>query len=317
MRILAIDGGGIRGLVAARVLEAIETEVQKQTGRRLVECFDLVTGTSTGGIIALALTRPGPGGGPLHSAAEVAQFYREEGPKIFSRSLWRRLVTVWGLLGPRYGEKGVEGAFERFFGDTRLSEAVRPVLIPAYALEQGKPFFFRSARAGKDPAQDLPMRDVARATSAAPTYFPPKRLDAGAFSDGGLFADNPALCAVAEVVADGASIADCSVVSVGTGELTPSVSYGRVRGWGALRWILVMFDVVTDGVDDTVSYQLSQVLGDDRAFRLQTALQNASNSLDDASKDNLDELEREAKTVIASQAAQIKRVCSMLGTASA
>src|SRR3954464_5298965 len=94
MKVLSIDGGGIRGLIPALVL----AEIERRTGRATAELFDLIAGTSTGGILACGLTCPGEGGRPRHSAEELAELYRTEGPRIFDRSLIRRITTAEGLL---------------------------------------------------------------------------------------------------------------------------------------------------------------------------------------------------------------------------
>ena len=97
MKVLSIDGGGIRGLIPALVL----AEIERRTGRRIAEMVDLVAGTSTGGILACGLTRPGPGGAPLYSAEDLAAIYVEEGPRIFHRGLLKRIFSVEGLIDER------------------------------------------------------------------------------------------------------------------------------------------------------------------------------------------------------------------------
>src|SRR5436190_14355285 len=198
-RILSIDGGGIRGIIPATVL----AEVERRTGRPIAALFDLIAGTSTGGIIALALTAPGPGSGPRLSAEDVVGLYLEEGPRIFSRSVLRTVLSVDGLLDERYSDAGLEAALRRYLGDAMLADAITPVLVTAYALEERRPFFFKSRRAEAQPARDYPMRAVARATSAAPTYFEPEAVlsDRGGtvgLVDGGVCVMNPAMSAYAE-----------------------------------------------------------------------------------------------------------------------
>src|SRR5436305_15011351 len=119
VRVLSIDGGGIRGVIPAVVL----SEIERRTGRSVPDLFDLVAGTSTGGISALGLTAPGEGGAPRWRAADLLELYRHEGGHIFSRSLWQRVRTVDGALGPRYAVRGLEAALERYFGDVRLRDA--------------------------------------------------------------------------------------------------------------------------------------------------------------------------------------------------
>ena len=178
MRVLAIDGGGIRGIIPALVL----AELEDRTGRRAADLFDLVAGTSTGGILAAALTRPGGEGGPgqdahpRYSARDLLGLYEAEGPEIFDRSLLKRIRSVDGWLDERYDDDGLEAALRRYLDGTRLSDALTDVLITAYEIERRDAFFFRSARARADPTYDFTLADACRATTAAPTYFEPARV---------------------------------------------------------------------------------------------------------------------------------------------
>ncbi|HEY8581871.1 MAG TPA: patatin-like phospholipase family protein, partial [Capillimicrobium sp.] len=191
MRVLSIDGGGIRGIIPVTVLAALE----QRAGRPTSALFDLVAGTSTGGILALALNVPDAEGSARWSAAAVLDLYREEGPQIFSRSLGRRITSVDGLLDDRYGNDNLREALRRYLGDTTVGEALTPALVTAYDLVARKPRFFKSWRP-EDAA--VPMALAAEATSAAPTYFEPVLVDGAPLIDGGVFAGNPAMCAYAE-----------------------------------------------------------------------------------------------------------------------
>ena len=123
MKVLCIDGGGIRGLIPALVL----AEIERRIGRRIGELVDLVAGTSTGGILACGLTRPGPDGRPLYSAEELAGIYVEEGPKIFHRSLLKRIFSVGGWIDERYDDDGLNAALERYLGDGAALRRARDV----------------------------------------------------------------------------------------------------------------------------------------------------------------------------------------------
>lgn len=201
-RILCIDGGGIRGIIPAAVL----AELEQRTGRAISDCFDLIAGTSTGGIIALALTRPDPRGRPQYSAADVLGFYQEVGPTIFARDPLHRAATLESLAGPRFASGPLRRALAEYFGDTRLSEALRDVLVTSYDIERREPFFFKSHYARTQPERDFAMRDVAAATAAGPTYFEPVRVQTKdhvgyrALVDGGVFANNPTMCAWVEAL---------------------------------------------------------------------------------------------------------------------
>ena len=314
MRILAIDGGGIRGLIPAVVL----AELEHRTGRRTAELFDFIAGTSTGGILACALTRPGDDGAPAFGATDLIGLYESEGPEIFHRSLLKRIESAEGYLDERYDDSGLNAALRRYLGAARLSETLTDVFITAYEIERRQAFFFRSTRARTEPTYDFALVDAARATAAAPTYFEPARVRdaAGAASyaliDGGVFALNPAMVAYAELAAAGRRDQIELVVSLGTGAHTRKLPFGEVRGWGQLEWARPIIDVVFDGVAQTVDFELDQLLPDGRYVRLQTLLQEASDDLDDASDRNLEALRREGSRLVEERSADLDRIAAAL-----
>ncbi|HYM57318.1 MAG TPA: patatin-like phospholipase family protein [Solirubrobacteraceae bacterium] len=311
MKVLSIDGGGIRGLIPALVL----AEVERRTRRPTAELFDLVAGTSTGGILACALTRPGADGGPAFSAEELSEVYLTEGPEIFNRSLLKRVLSVEGFLDERYEDDGLEAALERYLDDARLSGALCDLLVTAYDIKDRFAFFFRSARARSDPTYDFSLRDVARATAAAPTYFEPVEVTdtAGARTypliDGGVFANNPALCAYTDVMAAGGGLD--VLASLGTGSQTRSYDVAAVRRWGQVQWARPVLDMVFDGVSDTIDFELG-ALAADRYVRLQVELRYARDDLDDASEGNLRRLRGEGERLIAERTADIEALCERL-----
>lgn len=301
MRILSIDGGGIRGLIPARVLEQLEAD----TGRPVADLFDLVAGTSTGGILACALTARGTDGGPRHAAGVLPGLYLTEGPGIFRRSLGRRVTTLDGLIDERHDARGLEAALERYLGGgALLSQASPRLLVTTYDLHAREPFLFKSWRTAEDGREAL-LTDVARSTAAAPTYFEPllwRSPDGGperSLVDGGVFATNPALCAYAEAQRL-APDEDHVVLSLGTGRLQEPIRHEDARGWGLARWIRPVIDVVFDGVADTVEYQLEHLVGD-RQLRLQTQLPRDV-ALDDASPQALATLDDVASGLLAGPA---------------
>ena len=314
MRVLAIDGGGIRGMIPAVVL----AEIERRSGRRTAELFDLIAGTSTGGILACGLTRPGESGGPTFTAADLIGLYESEGPEIFHRSLLKRIESVEGYLDERYDDRGLNAALRRYLDGTRLSQAVADIFVTAYDIERRQAFFFRSSRARTDPGYDFAYVDVARATAAAPTYFEPARVrdaaSAAEYSliDGGVFALNPAMAAYAELAATGHAAEIELVVSLGTGSHTRPLHYEDVRGWGQLEWARPLVDVVFDGSAQTVEFELLQLLGPERYVRFQTDLTEASDDLDDASDRNLEALRREGTRLVERQSADIDRVVEAL-----
>jgi uncharacterized protein len=316
VRILAIDGGGIRGLIPAVVL----ADLERRTGRRTAEMFDLIAGTSTGGILACGLTRPGADGTPAFTAADLIGLYESEGPEIFHRSLIKR-VSVEGYADERYDDSGLNAALGRYLDGTRLSQAVTDLFITAYDVERRLALFFRSSRARTDPTYDFTFVDAARATSAAPTYFEPVRVSdvAGASSyaliDGGVFALNPAMCAYAELAATGRRDEIGLVVSLGTGSHTRRLPFEDVRGWGRIDWPRPLVDVVFDGQAETADFELGQVLGPERYVRLQAQLTEASDDLDDAGDRNLEALRREGNRLVEDRAGDLDRLARLLTAA--
>jgi uncharacterized protein len=313
VKVLCIDGGGIRGLIPALVL----AEIELRTGRRMAEMVDFVAGTSTGGILACALTRRGPDGKPLFSAEELAGIYVEEGPRIFRRSLLKRVFSVEGWIDERYEDDGLNAALERYLGDAVLSDALTDVLVTAYDIHDRFAFFFRSQRARINPTYDFPLAQVARATSAAPSYFEPAQVTdrAGARTypliDGGIYAVNPSMCAYTDVVAAGRANRLELMLSLGTGAHTRAYTFEETRGWGQLGWARPGLDMVFDGVADTIEFEAGTLMGD-RYVRLQTRLDLASDDLDDASQSNLADLRTEAERLIVASTSELDRVCAIL-----
>jgi uncharacterized protein len=291
MKALAIDGGGIRGLIPALVL----AEIEKRTGRRMATMLDLIAGTSTGSILACALAHPDP-----KPAAEIADIYVNDGPKIFDRSALKVITSADGNLDEKYDEKGLVASLRAHLGTARLADATVLTMVTTYDLQARCALLFRSDK------DDVSMVDAAHASSAAPTYFEPLRLGARTLVDGGVAAINPALYAYAE----GRGRPDL-LLSLGTGELTRPLPYEKVKDWGRLEWAPVIVDVVFDAGSDAVEMQLDALMGS-AYIRLQTRLDHASDALDDASPKNLAALRREAEELIAERSADIDRACALL-----
>jgi patatin-like phospholipase/acyl hydrolase len=302
MRVLSIDGGGIRGLIPALVLE----ELERRAERRVFELFDLIAGTSTGAILACALCAPDP-----LPAVRVAALYEEEGPEIFSRSIFQRIRSADGLLDEKYDSATLDGVLARFLSDKRLSRTRPDLVVPAYDTAGPAPFFFKTTDARESPEDDFPLSVVARASSAAPTYFEPSAVDGRALVDGGVFAANPAMSAWAEAVRfqPGAEVV---LLSLGTGERTRRRTFDEIEDWGLLEWARPLLDVVFDGISDAVDYQLRHALGEGRYWRFQVELTRASDALDDATDENLRALRAQAEELIAARSADLDAVIALL-----
>ncbi len=177
-KILSIDGGGIRGVIPAVVLEYLE----HVTGKSVSSCFDLVVGTSTGGIIAAGLTVPDSSGKPKYSASDMLEIYTKHGGEIFERSFWRGITSLGGLADEQYSEERLEQLLADYFKDTTLKDCLKPIVLTTYDIERRKPYFFKTRRAKDQPDRNHYLRDATRATSAAPTFFEPEE---GIFQEAG------------------------------------------------------------------------------------------------------------------------------------
>lgn len=318
LRVLALDGGGIRGVIPATLL----AEIEKRTGKRIADTFDLIAGTSTGGILALGLTTPHLNDETKqpYTADDLIGMYEQNGKTIFSRSLGHRLITLFGLLGSKYAVRGLDTTLARYFGDSRLKDAVAEVLITSYDLETRESWFFARHKARDDGANDFPMVRVARATSAAPTYFRPERLTESSQAgmiDGGVHSNNPAMCAWVETVKlyDDRDV-DVIVVSLGTGRVKTPISFGKARVWGLIGWVRPLFGIFMDGVAATVEHELAYLLpeqgGQPRYFRFQAELPSGMGSMDRTSPEHIARLKEQAEAIIHDHEKELDDLCVLL-----
>lgn len=310
VRVLSIDGGGIRGIIPTLVL----AELERRTGHRTARLFDLIVGTSTGAILALGLSRPDPGAAdrPAYAAEDLVQLYEKEGATIFRRG-FQTVWNLWGLLGPKYSPDGIEAVLQKYFGETSLREALTLVEIPAYEIEERRHFFFRSD------VHPFRMREVARAATSAPSYFAPvtlpidPRLDGKgyvALIDGGVFANNPAPYALAAASGVRPGSRDILLVSLGTGAVPLSMPYEKAWGWGLLGWARPLISMIFSdhGVEDAFRH----VLPAGRYFRFQSRPVGIHRDLDDASPAHLVALKRLATQLIADESEPLAAVAHAL-----
>ena len=311
MRILSIDGGGIRGIIPGQVLVSLEHKLQQISGKpdlRIADAFDLIAGTSTGGILTCLYLCPDKNTGkPKFSAPEAVDLYLQQGDNIFDVSIFRRIESLDGLAEAKYSADALEKALKDYLGDIKLSELLKPCLITAYDITRRQAQFFNSADIKtKGSGWDYYLRDVARATSAAPTYFEPANISSLTrqvypLIDGGVFANNPTMCACVEAFNSNPAlkVSDLHVLSVGTGEVDKSYHYSEAKNWGKIGWIGPVLDVMMSGASETVDYQMRKLFisagRPDQYLRLQLDLQkypDVDGAMDNASEENMRALER-------------------------
>lgn len=303
-RILAIDGGGIRGMIPATILASIEQAV----GGPLAKHFHVIAGTSTGGILAAGLANE-------MSTEKLIEFYTKDGPGIFSASFYS------GIEGPKYPATPLEAALLDAFGDIQLSAVPHDLICTTYDLQARQGMLFKSwkARGIEEPdpsASDFLVRAVCRATSAAPTYFPAAQITAAdgkkyGCIDGGMYGNNPALIGFVAARRLMPLAKRFLVVSIGTGEALAPIPYDDAKNWGLVGWGPQLIDIIFDAMGSTVQYELDQ-LDVVSQLRLQSSLQGASAALDDASPTNMTNLANCAKRTLTERAGDVSNLIEEL-----
>jgi len=295
-RILSLDGGGVRGIVTLEVLAYIETS----TGKRISELFDLIVGTSTGGLIAMGLAKNG-----ALTASQILDVYRSSCPRIFDRSAWQKLKSLAQLAGPKYSNDALyRCAMGILGGRSRLGDARTGCMVTTYNIAKRTPRFLTSWD-----TPDVLMVDAAMMTSAAPTYFAPWNDHV----DGGVCDNNPALSGVIEWCRrQGCNVRDCFVVSVGTGSDAKPYSGEAAAKWGLLTWAEPLISIFTDGTSELHAYHLKRLLQDADVMRFQIPVSGTMADMDNADLVNLAALSTLGAQLMCAQGADMNRLIDVL-----
>lgn len=292
-KILSLDGGGIRGLITARLLQRLN-EHHKIAG--WLENVDLLSGTSTGGIIALALAAG-------KTPSNICDLYKCKGDNIFDKSIIEKIIDIPNFITAKYSNENLIEELAVFFGEIKLGNLPKKVAIPTFRLnaeydfdktsagwEHGwKPKIFHNFEGdgtNKDYSdKDYEVKKVALYTSSAPTYFPV----ADGYIDGGVFANNPSNIAIAQAIAhnnspnERARLEDISLLSIGSG-VTLQSKKEKDADWGSVQWVSPLIDILMEGVAGIADFQAKQLLGQ-RYSRLQIYFNEENKiNLDDVGK---------------------------------
>ncbi len=264
-RILTFDGGGVRGVYTAVLLERLSKAVPG-----LIAGVDLLAGTSTGGIIALGLANG-------RQPDELVALYRDNAAKIFDASWLRELADLHGISGAEYDNTNLAGILKGIFGSARLSQLGKRVLVPSFDLDnqdpkagqrKWKPKFFHNYPGPDSDGNELVV-DVALRTSAAPVYFPTYEV----YVDGGVVANDPSMAALAQAIdkdTGAQHLQDLRLFSIGTGT-NPTYIAGHDLDWGVAQWAKPLVSLMIDGVMGVAEYQCSRLL-EKNYFRLEPDL---------------------------------------------
>jgi patatin-like phospholipase/acyl hydrolase len=332
VRVLAIDGGGIRGIVPAMVLARIEEKLaRRHRKKQLCGAFEVMAGTSTGSLIVLGLATPRSGSGArrakeaVFSAGELVTLYREKGALIFPPRRYPLRTNLLKAFKHKYDDENLRSLLNDVFQGATLKEALTNVLVTSYDTETREPRFFKKRPPLSEYEDDLNfyVKDVARAAIAAPAYFAPACIsslpDSGrrfSLIDGGIFANNPALSAYIEARKIYPQAARYLVLSLGTGVAEKSYTYEEVRSWGYMDWMspfkgLPLLDMMMDGQSDSTNHMLARLPGVE-LYRLDFRLEEKHRFMDDASEENIAYLMDAGRNLLSQEEERIEEVCRRL-----
>lgn len=274
-QILSLDGGGLRGMFAAALLARLEEDLDV----RIIDHFDLIAGTSTGGIIALGL-------GLGLSPRDILGFYADHGPQIFRDRT--RLRGLRHLIRAKYSAGPLRTALTDVFGEKTFGESTKRLVIPSYNLGAEDVYLFRTPHL---PSLTRDWRehavDVAMATAAAPTYLPGMSLDGARLIDGGVWANNPVMVALTEAVGPlSVPLEAIRVFSVGTTTDVPRRSRRLDRG-GVAPWARDVVEVLMRAQGESAIKQVRHFLDPDWVLRLNPMVPTGALALDRVDADDL------------------------------
>ncbi|KAL7110771.1 hypothetical protein ACP275_05G047200 [Erythranthe tilingii] len=326
--VLSIDGGGIKGILPAVILDFLESQLQELDGDhvRLADYFDVIAGTSTGGLVTAMITSPDENNRPLYAAKDITPFYLENCPKIFpqKRMYFPFEKTLRSLLGPLYDGKHLHSILEEKLKGVKLSQALTNVIIPAFDIKRLQPVIFSTYEAKRSPLLDANFSDICISTSAAPTFLPGHEFivkdDLNGLEkeynliDGGVAANNPTLIAITEVTkkmfesnTDYFRMAPVDypqllTISIGTGAARVDERYNAkiASKWGIMDWLLhggttPLLEIFSQSSADMVDFHSSLLFqalyAEHNYLRIQDdTLSGTENTVDVATQDNLERL---------------------------
>lgn len=279
-RILSIDGGGLRGIVPLLILK----EIENQTGKKIHELFDLITGTSTGGIIACGLTCTKDGVNPAVNIDKLIELYTTKGEVIFpwKKNIFQRIGrSVNSLFNPKFSADGLDGLLTEYFGELKLSDTLRPIIVTSYDIKNNDVTMFKS-RLSKEIGYNAKLKDVCRATSAAPTFLPSYQLSYSGkqrvLIDGGVYINNPAMAAIADALKSvkGLKLSDIEVLSLGTGTHPADLGMKNTPSWGVVNWAQPITNIMMQATSNSTVYECSQLIK--KHLRIQIEIEDPKKS---------------------------------------
>ena len=318
-RILCIDGGGLRGVIPLQVIKSIEN-ITKQP---IHKTFDLVAGTSTGGLLTCALTfgdiDSTVGNTRKYSLDEIQEIYVKRGKEIFPK--YGRIKSSYNALKkwirPEYNPNSLQNILVEYFGENRITSCLKPIFIASFNIHRNIPIFFTTREATLQEEKNANLFEVCRATSAAPTYFPSYSFNYDSENiiciDGGIIMNNPSIGALIEVLGNSdykhykvnerkLDLKNIAILSLGTGRSKKNLNSIESHKWGRKDWIKPVIDISTAGPVKVTHNQIStlfQASGLEKNYlRVDIDIDEIHSEMSDSSEQTINYLLREAKSQI-------------------
>ncbi|XP_023908425.1 patatin-like protein 2 [Quercus suber] len=326
--VLALDGGGIRGIIPSVILGFLESKLQELDGpnARIADYFDIIAGTSTGGLVTTMLTAPNQGNRPLYAAKDITNFYLEESPKIFPQSRHTKFVSAMtslfgSVMGPKYDGNYLHSRINNLLGDLTLKQTLTHVIIPTFDIKLLQPVIFMTNDGKKNELKNARLADICLGTSAAPTYLPAHYFETADSKgntrsydliDGGVAANNPTMLAISQIrkellmaeikFGNSSENKKMLVLSLGTGGAKYAQRYTAPAAskWGVLNWLYTnggtpLLDSYDHASADVVDFHVSTLFQalrcKDNYLRIQDdSLTGDASSVDVATTENLQSL---------------------------
>ena len=330
VKILSIDGGGVRGYIPVLILEALAALLrEKGKPDDFSSHFDIIAGTSSGSLTALALTIPETSEEdpsvllrkPKYSISDIVNIYETRSTDIFPLLPLSGLQFIKQAFREKYDDEGFEKVLEDIFGSNTVDDSLTDILISSYDLKSDSPVMIKKSHQNAL-GENFFMKDVARGSSAAPTYFEPhimKSLSGKTeycLVDGAMAANNPSLCAYTEARSLFPGAKNFIIFSVGTGKIPHHWDYMNARNWGFLDWISPqngspLYSIMKGAQEQCLDSQITIIPGV-KYYRINPVLGKRNSNIDNASPQNMKQLRATAEKSIEENMKLLKKIADML-----
>ncbi len=312
IRILSINGGGVRGIIPSHVLKYLE----ESSGKPVNELFDFFMGTSTGAIASVLLTLPGENNRPRYTAEDLLNFYNRDAKKIFYNPWYHRILTLDGWIGPKYLASSRYDLLKHFLGDTYFDQLLNNVVIPTYGIYNKEPELFFNWKIQGVADTNFAVTDLLTGAISPPGMFPSVVFGSSGkkfvLADGALFANNPDLAATLIAMSTYPN-KQYILVSLGTGRIISEIPSTKTVDWGLFQWAK---NIVPAIVDSTMKFN-NFILRKAFPFNLDVYSFNmdidfADSALDDTSEQNLRRLNQDGKDLVLERKRELDELVAKL-----